>query len=747
MSRKRSKKAVSSSRPGRWWRLVWQTSLKLALALVLGLGIYLIYLDSKITSTFSGQKWQIPAQIYGRSLTLYPGLFLTQANLVRELEQLQYRRSDQLTGPGQFNVRGGSVTIFRRGFVYLEGEVPAEQFSVEFNRNGVSRIVRQNSAVDFARLEPQLIEHLVSAEQEDRELVRLERVPELLKETLLLVEDRDFYQHRGVSPLSIVRAFFVNLSAGRTVQGGSTLTQQLAKNMYLTQDRTLWRKINEAFIALVLEYRFSKDQILEAYLNEIYLGQNHNNAIHGFGLGSRFYFGKPLAELNPEQYALLIGIVKGPGFYDPRRFPQRAQQRRDLVLRLMFEQHLLDKTAYERAISTPLRVIERGQFLNANFPAYLDAVRKELRQLNLDSRMLHSGIKVFTYLDPLAQIQAERTVADTVPAMNPELEAAMLVVDYQQAAIKALVGSKTAGFAGFNRALDARRPIGSLVKPPIYLEALAQRGRYTLGTMLDDSPISLRNNNQDWQPQNFDKKFRGDVSLLRSLADSLNVPTVRLGLQLGLPKVQDSLRRLGLERRVNLYPSALLGAIDLSPYEVTQLYQTIANNGVHQPLATVLALTDQQGSALYQRSQQPSRRYPVEDIYLLHYAMIESTLTGTAQSLARSWPRPTFAGKTGTSSDYRDSWFAGFDQDTLVTVWLGRDDNKSTGLTGGTGALRLFADYFRQKGSQNLIRYMPEQVEWQRFSTKSGLPVPEYCPNSWLLPAHKNSLLGLADCD
>ncbi|MFN3901854.1 MAG: transglycosylase domain-containing protein [Alishewanella aestuarii] len=292
MSRKRSKKAVSSSRPGRWWRLIWQTSLKLALALVLGLGIYLIYLDSKITSTFSGQKWQIPAQIYGRSLTLYPGLFLTQANLVRELEQLQYRRSDQLTGPGQFNVRGGSVTIFRRGFVYLEGEVPAEQFSVEFNRNGVSRIVRQNSAVDFARLEPQLIEHLVSAEQEDRELVRLERVPELLKETLLLVEDRDFYQHRGVSPLSIVRAFFVNLSAGRTVQGGSTLTQQLAKNMYLTQVRTLWRKINEAFIALVLEYRFSKDQILEAYLNEIYLGQNHNNAIHGFGLGSRFYFGK-----------------------------------------------------------------------------------------------------------------------------------------------------------------------------------------------------------------------------------------------------------------------------------------------------------------------------------------------------------------------------------------------------------------------------------------------------------------------
>lgn len=746
MSRAR-KKNVKSSRPARWWRLIWPIALKLSLVLILALVVYFIYLDSKITSTFSGQKWQVPAQIYGRSMELFPGKYLTQAQLIKELEQLQYQRINTVSRPGQFSVQGGAVTIYRRSFVYIDGEQSAERFTVEFNRTGINRLVQQKNTLQFARLEPQLIEHLVSPHQEDRELVRLENVPDLLKDTLLLVEDRDFYQHKGVSPLSVLRAFWVNLTAGRTVQGGSTLTQQLAKNMYLTHDRTLWRKANEAFIALVLDYRFSKDQLLEAYLNEIYLGQNHDNAVHGFGLASRFYFGKPLAELAPEQYALLIGIVKGPGYYDPRRFAERALQRRDLVLRLMLEQHLLDRAAYEKAVAKPLAIVARGQYLNANFPAYMDAVKKELRQLALDSELMYSGIKVFTYLDPLAQNQAEQSVAKLVPTMSKELEAAMLVVDYQQAAIQALVGGKTAGYAGFNRALEAKRPIGSLIKPAIYLEALAQRGRFTLGTLLDDNPISLRNNNQDWQPQNFDKKFRGPVPLVRALADSLNVPTVRLGLQLGMPKVQEALRRLGLDRRVSMFPSALLGSIELSPYEISQLYQTLANNGVHQTLATVQAVTDQYGAAVYQRSHAKTLRYPAEDVYLLHYAMIEATLTGTAQSLARTWPQPTFAGKTGTSSDYRDSWFAGFDQDTLVTVWLGRDDNKTTGLTGGTGALRVFSDYFRQKGTHNLIRYMPDNVEWQRFSTNSGLPVPEYCPNSWLLPANKASVLALSACD
>lgn len=323
----------------------------------------------------------------------------------------------------------------------------------------------------------------------------------------------------------------------------------------------------------------------------------------------------------------------------------------------------------------------------------------------------------------------------------------MLVVNYQQAEVQALVGGKAAGFAGFNRALDARRQIGSMIKPVIYLEALEQAGRFQLATLLQDQPLSLKSNNQNWQPQNFDQQFRGAVNLNRSLAESLNVPTVRLGLQLGLPKVQDGLRRLGLNRNVHLHPSSLLGALELSPWEVSQLYQTIANNGVYQPLATVQAVTDQDGYALHQRSSQRYVRYSPQAVYLLQHALIEAGLTGTARSLQQRFANQQLAGKTGTSSDYRDSWFSGFDQDSLLTVWLGQDDNQATGLTGGSGALRVFTDYFAEKGVHSIIRYMPEGISWQAFSRKTGLPVLDNCANPLLLPAISGEISALSACD
>ncbi|SNY52972.1 penicillin-binding protein 1B [Arsukibacterium tuosuense] len=731
-----------------WWQKLLFTLGKLALVMSFLLVTYLIYLDGKVTRAFAGQKWQVPAQIYARSLELFPGKALTSSQLQAELEQLQYQRNPAMTAAGQYSVSRNHITIYRRAFTYIDGVEPEALFSVEFNSSGINRIrYRQQQEVNFARLEPQLIEHMLSPHQEDRELVRLEQVPSLVKEGLLLVEDRDFYHHRGVSPLSVLRALWANIVAGRTVQGGSTLTQQLAKNMYLSSDRTLLRKINEAMIALILDYRFSKDHLLEAYLNEIFLGQNHATAVHGFGLGSRFYFAKPITELRPDEIALLIGLLKGPSYYDPRRYPERAITRRDLVLRLMFEHHLLDGEQYQQALAEPLQLVPRGQYLNARFPAYLDAVKKELRQINFDQQLLSSGIKVFTFLDPKAQQQAELTVRRQLQSQDEQLQAAMLVVNYQQAEIQALVGGKESGFAGFNRALDARRQIGSIIKPVIYLEALNQPGRFSLASILDDQPLSLRSNNEDWQPQNFDKTFRGPVNLFTALTDSLNVPTVRLGLQLGMPAISDGLRKLGLNRRVNLHPAALLGAIELSPLEVSQLYQTMANDGVYQTLATVQAVTDQDGHRLYHRSGQRYSRYSPQSIYLLHHALIAATQTGTAKALQHALPMTTFAGKTGTSSDYRDSWFSGFDQQTLVTVWLGRDDNKPIGLTGSSGALPLFIDYFRGQGAQSLIRYLPDQVRIQAFSAISGTPVAETCANILLLPAMSVEMQQQLTCD
>ena len=326
----RSKAASQNSSSSTVIRFFRQTAvllLKVLCVLVLILLFYLVYLDSKISKKFSGQKWQVPAQIYARSTELLPGATISQQQLINQLNSLQYQRNAALSAPGQYSVSRNHVTVYRRSFTYINGFEAAQLFSVEFNRGGINRITQrqQKEPLNFARLEPQLIEHLVAAQQEDRELVRLEQVPELFKDTLLLVEDRDFYHHHGVSPLSVLRALWVNVLAGRTVQGGSTLTQQLAKNMYLSSDRTLWRKINEAMIALVLDYRFNKDQILEAYLNEVFVGQNYANAVHGVGLGSRFYFGKPVSELQPAEYALMIGLLKGPSYFDPRRYPEPAE--------------------------------------------------------------------------------------------------------------------------------------------------------------------------------------------------------------------------------------------------------------------------------------------------------------------------------------------------------------------------------------------------------------------------------------
>lgn len=722
--------------------------LKLCCVLALILVFYLVYLDSKISKKFSGQKWQVPAQIYARSTELLPGANINQQQLINQLNSLQYQRNAALSAPGQYSVSRNHVTVYRRAFTYINGYEAAQLFSVEFNRGGINRITQrqQKEPLNFARLEPQLIEHLVAAQQEDRELVRLEQVPELFKDTLLLVEDRDFYHHHGVSPLSVLRALWVNTMAGRTVQGGSTLTQQLAKNMYLSSDRTLWRKVNEAMIALVLDYRFNKDQILEAYLNEVFVGQNYANAVHGVGLGSRFYFGKPVSELQPAEYALMIGLLKGPSHFDPRRNPERARERRDLVLRLMFEQHLLDRAQYESAVKQPVNVIPRSQYLNNGYAAYIDAVKKELRQLDIDAADKEQGIKVFTYLDTQAQQATELAVKQQLAKLDPELEAAVVVANYQHSEVIAMLGSKEAVQGGFNRAIDARRQIGSIIKPVIFLEALAQRGRYTLASMLEDAPIRLRSNDQDWQPQNFDKKFRGPVMLIDALANSLNIPTVRLGLQLGLPAISDGLRILGLRRKVKLHPAALLGAIELSPMEVTQLYQTIANNGLHQQLSTIHAIAGYDGHPLYVREHQLTRRYNEQEVYLLQYALMQATRTGTGKMLQSSFPGLSIAGKTGTSSDYRDSWFSGFDQNTLTTIWLGRDDNKAIGLTGSTGALNVFSRLYSQLGVSSMLRPMPEQVSVQAFSSKTGDVQPQNCFNVLLLPAISVEMPVMSEC-
>ncbi len=732
MSAKRT--AKTAKRSPKLWHSLARFSIKTGLVLLLTLTVYLIYLDSKITTLFSGSKWQVPAQLFARALELSPGTHLSRQQLLEELERLQYREDPRLNGPGQYWAEGRRISLIRRAFVFPDGAASSVRLDIDFGGDFIEKVLAQGKAVSKARIEPQLLQHLVSPEQEDRELVSLKQTPQPIIQSLMTVEDRDFYQHHGISPLAVLRALWHNMLAGHTVQGGSTLTQQLAKNMYTDAERNMLRKVNEALIALVLDYRYSKDEILEAYLNEIFIGQFKDNPVHGLGLGSKLYFGKPLTELRPHEYALLIGLIKGPSYYDPRRFPERALSRRDLVLDLMAEQGILNHDQHNMAKAQPLDVIPLGAHLKGRFPAYLDQVKAELRQQVPDAEVWQQGIRIFTYLDPAAQQALERATAKRLETLKPEIEVAAVATDYQTGRVKAMIGGRQFQYAGYNRAISARRQIGSIVKPVVYLTALMQPAQFHLGSVLQDTALTLRSGNQSWTPQNYDKKLRGPVPLIEALAQSLNIPTVRLGMQLGLNSVKDTLQKLGLEREMKLQPSSLLGALELSPFEVSQLYQTIANKGQHLPLATLAAVTSAKGSVLYQRNVQPQQRVRADATYLLQYAMQQATQSGTAAALSQQFPGIRFAGKTGTSSDYRDSWFSGFDHETSLVVWLGRDDNQPIQLTGGAGALPVFSEYFRLQTANSLFRAVPPTVTKTLISRISGQPVKETCVNVLLLP-------------
>ncbi len=715
---------------------------KLTLGLLLGLVIYLIYLDAKVTSKFEGRKWQIPAQIYAKPLILQQGLKITKAELVQELEFLNYRKAPKLSGAGQYLVSKNHLSLVRRPFDFPGRSAPAQGLIVEFANQKIASVIdrKTQKRLNNASLEPLLIERLLSPHQEDREFLPIDAFPEEFKDTLLLVEDRDFYHHFGVSLTATARALWQNLKAGRTVQGGSTLTQQLAKNFYLNHDRNLVRKINEAFIALLLDYRYGKDQILEAYVNEVFLGQFHNRAIHGFGLASYYYFSKPINELHSQEFAVLVAIIKGPSYYNPHRHPERTLKRRDLILRLMFEHHLLDKNEYETAVGKPLGVSAKKQFLPLRYPAYMAQVKRDLKSTIRDSDIFSDGIRVFTNLEPRLQRASEQVIVQQLPLMEAQykiekVEAVSVSVDYSEAAITAMVGARDVNFSGFNRALDMKRNIGSLIKPAIYLQALSSPDDYNLATPLKDEPITLLNRKgKKWSPANFSKTHEGQVPLLQALARSKNVPTVNLGMALGVSEVSEGLRALGVDAKIPQYPSLFLGALELSPLQVSQMYATIADNGVHKKLSTLRAVTTAQGELIWNRAVTARANFSIPAIYLTNVALKEAASTGTARRLKQVFPGVVFAGKTGTTDELRDSWFTGFDANNLTTFWVGKDDYSSVGLTGSQGALRLFSELYKIIPPQTLLDARPQGITDQFFQPDTGKRFETLCEGGVTLP-------------
>ncbi|MBU2871401.1 penicillin-binding protein 1B [Colwellia sp. E2M01] len=724
---------------------------KLTIVGVFTLAIFAIYLDAKVRKKFEGQRWHVPVQVYGQLKKLTLGEPVNLVEIAETLRIKGYQKVNFATRMGQFAQSARRINIFQRPFEFTDSSHSAQQLSIEVNDGNIVSLTIDNQPVSSLTLEPQLLARIVPDNKEDRVLVSLEDVPNQLIDTLLLIEDRDFYHHYGVSPVGILRALFRNISAGRTVQGGSTLTQQLAKNMFLTRERTLTRKIQEALMAVILELRYSKDQILEAYINEVYLGQNGAHGVYGFGLAAQFYFDLKIDQLSSAQMALLIAQVKGPSYYDPWRHPKRATERRDLIIRLMFEQNYLSLVEFEQAAESGLSIRKNRRLASKKFPAYIDLVQRELNQ-NLSSVKQKSGIKVFTGFSHRSQQILEKTVAEQLPQLEnkfkqKDLEAAMVVTDITSGEIRAVVGGRESGYAGFNRAINAKRHIGSLIKPAIYAAALSQYQQYNLATVLADEAITLKSGSgKQWQPKNYDGKYRGKVLLIDGLIHSLNIPTINLGMSLGLDNVEKTIKALGYQEKIAMRPSVLLGAINMSPLEINQLYLPIANQGYAQKSHVITKILSADNEILWQMPNTGKQSLPVESAYLLDYALNQVTKVGTARSLTWRLNSHNVAGKTGTSNDLRDSWFIGYDDKHLVTTWLGKDNNMTTGLTGSSGALPLFADFMKKQGVVNKQDTTPVAIADTLFEMRTGNAVTEDCANTVVYPAVSSGIVISSKC-
>ena len=717
----------------------------IASAFLVWVAVQVAVLDREIRTRFSNVRWVLPAQVYAAPQELYPSLNLPLAELQQELTRLGYRAVATLEGPGSYVASAGALEIATRSFTFWDGEQAAVRMQVRGSTDGIASIrdLNTNTEIDLTRLDPMLIGSIYpSRGGEDRVLVRLADSPELLVQGLLAVEDRTFYSHSGISLRGIARAAVENLTSGKLRQGASTITQQLIKNFFLSSERTIKRKLKEILMSILLEVHYSKDEILEAYFNEIYMGQDGSRAVHGLGLASSFYFNKPLIELKAHELAMLVGIIKGPSQYDPRRRPERVRERRDLVLKIWAEAELIRPDEYEAAKALPLGLSGNSRGGVERYPAFVQLVTRQLREQYPEEALTSEGLRIFTTLKPRVQEALEQRLITDLPALEKsrklvsgKLEAAGVVTSAEGGEVQAVVGARNARFAGFNRALDSRRSIGSLAKPFVYLAALMQPERYHLNSLIADEPITVKlSRNNVWSPSNYDKKLHGNVPLYVALAQSYNLPTVRLGVDVGVKKVQEVFAGAGFFDTPAL-PSIFLGALNMAPLEVAQVYNTLAASGYQTPLSSIREVLTKDGKPLNRYPFKVKQTLPEGPIYLTTWALRKVLEQGTARAAYNVIPPSVrLAGKTGTTDDLRDSWFAGYSADQVAVIWVGRDDYKPTGLTGASGALPIWARLMRDLNVKSLEEDAPADVEEALIDPASGLLANESCPGAMTVP-------------
>ena len=700
------------------------------------------FIGSAVAARFDSRHWNLPSRIYSDLTLLEPGSPGSADRLVAKLERLFYEKSaDSPERPGHYRRSGDAVELFTRDFFYPGRQFRGYRARISFAGDVVRSVIDEHGdALPALVVEPERLGAVFGEEFEDRTLVRLEEVPQSLTDAILVTEDRDFYRHSGVSIKRTFGAILATMRGG-TVQGGSTLTQQLVKNVYLTPERTLRRKAVEAAMAVVLDARYSKDQILQAYLNEIYLGQHGSIAIKGVGEAARFYFGKQVSDLDLAESATIAGMIKAPNSYSPFRSPDRSRDRRNLVLAQMLEQKKIGRPEMESAIASPLVPrVRRAQKIIA--PHFVDFVKAELTE-SYGGKLRTQGLQIYTTLDVDLQQAAQRAVTGglaalenryrrlAVAARHAPLQGALIQLEPQTGAVKVLVGGRDYRLSQFNRVTQAHRQPGSLFKPFVMLSAFARRDLsppVTPATILSDSPITVewghRRASERWTPRNYDNGFRGPISVRRAVELSINIPTVRAALAADLSTVLAASRAAGISSRMEPYPSVALGAFEISPMEIASAYAVLANGGVRvEPNAIVGVLTSD-GRILERKETPLKQALPADAVFLIDSILRGAVDRGTAAGSRAGGLRGVLAGKTGTTNDGRDAWFVGFSPRFLATIWVGYDDNRGLSLSGAQAAVPIFAEYSRS---------LPPQLFTEGFPVPSDIVTADIDPDTGFL--------------
>ncbi len=697
------------------------------------LGVFL-YFSWEVENRFAGSRWSIPSYIFSDNVILFQHQPLTIEKLSEMLARRLYQeRRSPPSRPGEYQLRegAGEVTVWFRAFEFPGKRLPGKKLTFKIAHGALEVIRADNSNLAYWELEPVELTRLYGKEKESRLLINIARVPSYVKDAVVAIEDRRFYDHPGVDLWGIVRALWTDIRAQKIVQGGSTITQQLVKNYFLEPERTLKRKILEALIAVVIESRYSKDEILEMYLNEIYMGQRGSVEIHGFGEAARFYFGRNIEDLSLAEAATLAGMIKAPTLYNPLSHPAQSKIRRDIVLDAMEHQGKIDAHARAQAQAEPLETSGKLSIPVKQAPYFVDFVFEQLQELYTPDILAQDGLVIYTSLIPEIEEEAERSLRTMLQKIETErlsrrgeplpsaLQGVITVVQPKTGMVRALVGGRDYVTSTFNRVIHAKRQPGSAIKPFIYLAAL-KKG-WTLASWLDDEPLNIPLGRGSWTPENYDHQYRGRVTLREALEESLNVPTVRLALQVGMEDVAAFLDTLGFTIPPMIYPSLALGALEVSPLVLTSAYAALANEGDKPYLITIKEVYNAAGELQEQHHVEWARVAAPAETFLITSALEGVVQRGTARSLASYGITFPVAGKTGTTSDYRDSWFVGYTTDIVTLVWVGTDDNRPTGLSGATGALRVWAHFM--KNIQHILNAQP-------FSPPEGIVVRTLCQSS-----------------